>query len=164
MVSLRSRKLLRRGILVGIIIVAVVLVVLEVLIAGGYLVVNSSGKSPVTVSSVYLKVQQGKGATGNPWFLPGYVNYTSNDGYPLQVSPGGTWKVVWNFLQVDTVNHTLYSVTVTSPFTIQSTSPALPWIVPPADENGVLAIYVTAPSTSGVTYSITLNINAITPS
>ncbi|MGD0250933.1 MAG: hypothetical protein ABSB97_08650 [Thermoplasmata archaeon] len=164
MASFLSRKPVRRAITIAIVVVAVVLVVLEGLIAGGILVLSSKGPAPVTISSVFLKVQQGETATGNPWFLPAYVNYTSNDGYPIQVSPGGSWKVVWSFLSIDTVNHTIYTVTASSPFTIQGTQPTLQWKVPPADDDGNLAIMVTAPSTPGTTYSLTLTVNALTPS
>jgi hypothetical protein len=154
MASFFAQRKVRRAITIAIIVVAVVLVVLEALIVGGILVLNSKGPAPVTIGSVSLKVDEGQTSAGDPWFVPQYVNYTTDDGYPLQVAPGGSWTVDWTFLAVDNVNHTIYSVTVSAPFSLKGTVQTLPMKIAPGSDQGLLGIEVTAPSTAGASYPV----------
>jgi hypothetical protein len=166
--SFLSRKPVRRAIYIAVVLMAVVVVTLTILVASGVLVLRSSGSGSVTVRSVYLNVDQGRTSGGSLWFVPGDVNYTSANGYPVQVSPGGSWTIVWTFFSMDTVSHTIYRVVVTSSpnasFTFHSSTPSIPLTVPGGDEDAKLAITITAPSTPGISYAVTVNVIANSPS
>jgi len=167
----RSR-LLRRAITIAIILVAIVVIVLVALVADNILVLPGSSPSPVTVSYVHLIIEEGNvsSPSGGTWFGgPWFLNYSTSEGFPLQVKPGGSFSIVWeNLINFDSVNHTIYGVTAYSPggshpFTIASTLPALPHKYQWGSEGGNLAIYVTVPSTPGTTYPVTLVVDALTP-
>jgi hypothetical protein len=158
-----GRRGLRRFITIAVVVVAIVVVVLVGLVAGGVLVLPSNSPAPVTISSVHLVIQEGN-TSSVPWFGPWSINYTANEGFPLEVPSGETWSVVWaNFFNFDSVNHTIYSVTPSHPFTIAYTLPALPHIVAAASEGSNLGIYVAAPSTPGATYAVTLVVDTLRP-
>jgi hypothetical protein len=164
MTSALRRRAMRRWIAVAVAVAAILVVVLVVLISVGVLVLPTKTSAPVTITSVELKVSQGTTGSGVPWFVPGYVNYTGVEGYPIQVAPGTSWTVAWEFTAFDSVNHTIYRVSPSAPFVIASTNPAVPCLVPADTDKGTLSIVVTAPSDPGATYSLTLTVDTLTPS
>jgi len=149
------RRSVRRLVTFALIAAAIVVVVLVALIGLGVLVLPATQTTPVTISSVHLIVDQGQSSSGFPWFGPSSINYTSAEGYPFQVAPGHTWSVVWTFTNLDSVSHNVTQVSPSSPFTKPATQPALPYAVGPG-EDGALSIILTAPSTPGSTYAVTL--------
>ncbi|MGP8075553.1 MAG: hypothetical protein ACLP8Y_02290 [Thermoplasmata archaeon] len=153
----RGRRRLRRILTYAVIAVAILVVVLLALVEGGVLVLSSNSPAPVTISSVHLVISEGSTA-GTPWFGPSSINYTAAEGYPIQVSPGGSWTVVWTFFSLDTKPHNVTGVFPFSPFTLKSTMPGLPYAVAPGDD-GALAMSITAPSSAGGTYAVTVNID-----
>lgn len=166
------RRILRRGILIAVIVMAVVVVVLVALVAENVLVIPGNPSGPVTVSYVHLIIEEGNisGSSGGPWFSgPWFLNYSTSEGFPLQVGAGDTFTIVWeNIINFDSVNHTVYSVTASSsagshPFTIANTVPALPHHYLYDSEGGNLAITVTVPKTPGTTYPVNVFVNALTP-
>jgi len=142
---------------VSIIAAAVVVVVLVALIAFGVLVLPSKGPAPVTIQSVHLKVIEGNTSQGDPWLEPKVVNYSSSEGYPHTLAPGATWTVVWQFINFDDVSHNVTFVSPSAPFAKPAVVPALPYGVRAGDE-GTLTMTLTAPSTPGVTYAVTLTV------
>jgi hypothetical protein len=157
------RRALRRFITIALIAVAIVVIVLVALVAGGVLVVPSHSATPVTISSVHLVIQE-ENSSGGPWFGAWSINYTGAEGFPIHVAPGGVWWIVWeNIFNFDSVNHTIYRVTPSSPFTIASTVPALPDNVLWGSEGGNLQINVATPSTPGATYAVTLVVDTLNP-
>jgi hypothetical protein len=155
-----SRRKLRRGVGIALIAATILVVVLLILIVEGFLVVPSSSPTPITITSVELKIDQGTTASGTTWFGPSYVNYTSAEGYPIQVAPGGTWTVVWTFINFDNHYHNITGVFPDSPFTLYSTSPKLAYELPPDSDQCSLAITISAPSTAGATYAVTVVVDA----
>lgn len=155
-----GRRTARRVIVYLVIAVAVIVVVLVAMIGLGVLVLPSNTPAPVTISSVHLVIEQGTTPGGAPWFGPGSINYTSAEGYPIQVTPGGTWSVVWTFINFDVHGHNITQVTAgpNPPFTKPSTLPALPYAIAALDDDGLLSITVTAPSTPGATFAVTLTV------
>jgi apolipoprotein N-acyltransferase len=148
-------------IFLAVLVVAIVVVALVALVAEGVLVLPSNSPARVTISYVHLEILEGNSSNGYPWFGPSSINYTSAEGYPIQVAPGGTWTVVWTFINFDDVTHTVSKVTTPTPlFTIGTIQPALPYSLPAGNDHGALAIDVTAPSTPGVTYSVTVVVDA----
>jgi len=159
------RQTLRRVIGWAVVAVAIFVVILVALVAGGVLVLFSNSPPPVTISSVHLIIQEGNTTSGVPWFGPWSINYTSAEGFPLQVAPGNTFTIVWaNVINFDSMPHTMYKVNPSSPFTIASTLPALPHTVPQDSTDFNLAISVGVPSTGGSTYAVTLVVDCVTPS
>jgi hypothetical protein len=159
--SPRGRRAFRRTIFLAVLVVAIVVVVLVALIAENVLVLPSNTPAPVTISYVDLKILEGNGANNEPWFGPNFINYSGGEGYPIQVTPGGTWTVVWTFINFDNVTHTVYKVATPTPlFTIASTLPGLPYSLPAGNDHGALAISVTAPSSPGATYAVTVVVDA----
>lgn len=158
------RRALRRWISVAIAAVAVIVVVLLGLIAGGILVLPSGPTpAPLTVSYVVIEIQQGNTSNGVPWFGPSPINITT--GFPISVAPGATWSVVWlNFFNFDSVNHTINRVTPSAPFRPVSTLPVLPYTVPYDSGDHNLQINLQAPSTPGGTYVVTVVVTALTES
>ena len=166
------RRLLRRGITIAVIVAAIVVVVLVALVADNILVLPGSSPAPVTISYVHLIIEEGNvsGPSQGTWFGgPWFLNYSTTEGFPIQVASGGTFNIVWeNIINFDTVNHTIYSVTAYSPgnghpFTIANTVPALPQHYIADREGGNLAMYVTVPTTPGKTYAVTLVVDALSP-
>jgi hypothetical protein len=142
---------------VSIIAAAIVVVVLVALIAFGVLVLPSNGPAAVTIQSVHLKVIEGNTSQGDPWLEPNVVNYTSAEGYPHSLAPGATWTVVWQFINFDDVSHNVTFVAPSAPFAKPAVVPSLPYGVRAGDE-GTLTMTLTAPSTPGVTYALTLTV------
>ncbi len=152
------RQSTRRLVTIAIIAASIVVVILVALIGLGVLVQPASQTSPVTITSVHLEIDQGTSSSGLPWLGPSSINYTSAEGYPVHVSPGKTWTVVWTFANLDSVFHNVSQVSPNSPFTKPATDPSLPYAVGPGEE-GALSIILTAPSTPGATYAVTLNVS-----
>lgn len=152
------RRSVRRVLTFVIAAVAIVVVVLLALIAEGILVLPSNSPAPVTISSVQLQIDQGVTVNGDPWLGPSIINYTSAEGYPIQVAPGGTWSVAWTFINFDNVPLTISQVSPhpSPPFSNPTTVPSLPYTVAAGDDDGALSIIVTAPSDPGATYSVIL--------
>jgi len=150
------RRLVRRLITIGVVVVSVIVVVLLVLVVEGILVVPSNNPAPVTITSVQLEIRQGNTSSDVPWFGPGTVSYTSANGYPIDVAPGASWKVVWLFMNFDNHFHNITGVFPRTPFTLGGTEPALPDQIAPNAEGLALAMFITAPSTPGATYSVTV--------
>ncbi len=156
-------------------VMAVVLTVLLVLIAAGVLVLPSHTPAPVQIDAVAVQILQGTTATGESWFHMTWFNVSSSaEGYPVSVSPGGSWSIPIPITNWDSINHTIYDVVPSSTaaaygFKIRGTDPVTPVSVPAMGytepgEN-IFAIYVTTPNLPGTTYqSITIVVNALTPS
>lgn len=151
------RSTVRRLFTVLLIAVALLVVVLVALIGFGVLVLPAHSSAPVTISSVHLVIDQGVTSTGQPWLGPSSINYTSAEGYPLQVSSGQTWSVAWTFINFDDAAHSITLVTPSAPFAKPTTQPSLPYNVLAGDE-GALSIILTAPSTPGVSYAVTVTV------
>lgn len=156
------RRRIRRALSVAVAAVAVFVVVLIALIVGGVLIIPSgSGPAPITVRYVTLVIQQGNTSSGVPWFGPSPINFTS--GFPIQVAPGANFSIVWlSFFNFDSINHTINRVSPSSPFTLVSTWPTIPYLVPYDSEGHNLAIWMKAPSTPGATYAVTVVVTATT--
>lgn len=141
-----------------IIAAAIVVVVLVALIGFGVLVLPSKSPAPVTISSVQLVVHQGLTSNGDPWLGRSWINYTGAEGYPIQVAAGSTWSVVWTFINFDDVPHNITQVSPSLPFAQPTTQPPLPYAVGAGDDDGSLAIILTAPNNPGATYAVVLNV------
>lgn len=144
---------------------ATVLVVLLILIAAGTLTLpGASGPAPVSVSSVQITLLQGTNASGNGWFGPSTITYAGlGSGYPYQVPPGSSFSVPVTLQNYDSTAHTLYSVAVGAPFSFSSSSPALPATLRALQDDALLEISVTAPSTAGASGTLFITINALPP-
>jgi hypothetical protein len=161
--SNRGRRRPFQVIIWGLVVVAAVVVAtLLVLVGMGVLVLSSnSSPSPVTVTSVHVQIAQGMTPSGTPWFGQTWVNLTTPaQGYPYQVSPGQSWSVGLLLVNFDNATHTVYRVTASPPFTVAGTHPGVPCAFPGGSDEGTFLVYVTAPSTPGVTYSVNLLVSA----
>jgi len=141
---------------------AVVVVVLLGLVAGGVLSLSSSsGPTPITIESVVLEIQQGTTSSGVPWFGPSPITFTT--GFPLNVNPGGNFSFVWlSFFNFDSMNHTIGAAHPSSPFVLASTWPTLPYKVPYDSEGHNLEFWLQVPSKGGGSYIPTVIVTTLT--
>lgn len=148
---------------VAIAVAALVVVVLLMLIGLGYIVLPQQTTPPITVTQTRYTILEGTNASGGFWFGPDQLVYPGLNGYPTTVPPGGSFGVpivLWNH---DSANHTVYSVSVASPFTYDGSDPALPIVVPAGEDNANFEFTLTAPSQSGVSLTVNITINALSP-
>jgi hypothetical protein len=163
------RKLARRQWwTIAVVVGVAVLVVLLGLIADGILVVPGvGGKAPVTIQVVCVTILQGENSSGVPWFGPSQYCFSgAGSRLPYQAAPGTVVNVPIPILNVDTVSHTLYSAQAAPPFSVQRTSPPLPYVVTsyqinPEGIDGGLMLYVVLPQTAGLTTGLNVTINAL---
>jgi hypothetical protein len=163
------RKLSRRQWwTVAVIVGASVLIVLLGLIAAGILALPAQGPpAPVKVQVVCVSWLQGTNSTGYPWFGPsnycfgGVANHL-----PYTSPPGSVVNIPVPVLNYDTASHTIYSVQVGPPFSLQQTVPPLPYVVTsyttnPEGIDGGLMTFVILPSTPGLALGLNITINAL---
>jgi hypothetical protein len=139
----------KRILQLGIVLAAAVVAVLLLLIAFGYLVLPSSPPNQFRVTGVHWTILEGTTPGGLAWFGPSQFNYSGADGYPVEVSVGKTVTIPWSFSSYDTVNHTIYSVVASSPFTVVNCDPSLPAIVPSGTDDALLTVTVQVPGAGG---------------
>ncbi|HLM91549.1 MAG TPA: hypothetical protein VK424_05810 [Thermoplasmata archaeon] len=137
-----------------------VLVLLLVFIGIGYLRLPASSPSTFTVEEVRWTIEQGTIANGQGWFGLGEFNYSRAAGFfPPTYDSGASFQVAWALVNYDHVNHTIYSVTVNSPFTLVGTKYSLPMPVVIGDDSRPLGLTIGSPSslTGPVVLEITVN-------
>jgi hypothetical protein len=153
---------------IAVVVGAVILVILLVLIAVGVLVLPGQGPAaPVKVQVVCVSWLQGTNSTGAPWF--GTSKYCFGgvaNNLPYSSAAGSVVNIPIPVLNYDTVSHTIYSVQVGPPFTLQRTSPPLPFVVAsyttnPEGIDGGLMTFVVLPSTPGAALGLNVTINAL---
>jgi hypothetical protein len=154
------RRTTRRRILtIAIGAVSALVIALLVLIAVGYLVLPSTPSKKVTITGVEWTVVQGTTTGGLGWFGPSQFNYSGADGYPVNVTVGGTITIPWSFSTYDTVNHTIYSVVAGSPFAFVQSRPGIPTVIPGGSDDVFLEFVVRAPDTGGFSGELSLTVN-----
>jgi len=157
--KLRRRRLLSLAILAA----TVAVVMLVALIGLGYLRLPQPTTAPISITGTQYTILEGRNSSGGYWFGPSTLDYPGVNGYPTSVSPGATFGlpiVLWNH---DSLNHTVYSVLVGSPFTLVRIVPSIPIVVPAGYDDANFEFWVTAPSDPGASFVVTITINALTP-
>jgi hypothetical protein len=161
-----KRKLSRNRIIeLAITVVAVVVVILLVLIGTGILRLPSTSPATVTVNFAQWNILQGNTKFGYGWFgqSPRYVN--ASDGLPISVTSGGTFGMSISLSNLDSQNHTIYTVFAGSPFGVVATNPKLGSAgatVISGSDDWVITVTLRAPSVSSdATYSLNITLNAI---
>jgi len=149
----RTRQRLLRW---GIVAAASVVAILLVLIGLGYLVLPSNSPADVTITAVHWTVLQGTTSSGQGWFGPSEFNYTDN-GWPAQVTPGGSIAIPWSFSMYDTTNRTIYAILVGAPFSLRYCSPSLP-ILTGATDDGFVSVAVNVPSQGGLSAALSITV------
>ena len=163
-----KRKLSRNRILeLAIGVVAVIVVVLLVLIGTGILRLPASSPSTVTVTGAQWNILQGNTRDGFGWFGNSTRYANDSDGLPLTVNSGQTFGMSLTLSNLDDQNHTIFSVTAGSPFTVVSTRPVIGTsaaTVIAGSDDWVITVTLRAPSVSSDTSSsLTITLNAIPP-
>ncbi|MGD0257829.1 MAG: hypothetical protein ABSB90_08140 [Thermoplasmata archaeon] len=139
-----------------------VVAILVVLVATGVLFLPPSGTTEVRIVGVEWTIEQGTTASGFGWFGPNTINQTDTAGLPFSVSPGNSFVLVLGLSNLDSVNHTIHSVTATSPFVVTSTTPATPRVVLAGEDDWFLRVFLTAPSVSTTTsFTVDLTVDAL---
>jgi hypothetical protein len=141
-----------------------VLVFLLVLVGVGYLRLpsSSSSKPSVTVTAVDWTVEQGTNGHGVGWFGKNQFNYTGATGwFPPTFAAGSQLQVSWSISNFDNVNHTIYSVSVGAPFSLDHTLPVLPMTVFVGDDGNTLGIWVTTSSSTSGSYVLDITVDAL---
>jgi hypothetical protein len=144
----------------AVIAVAVFIVILLILVALGVLVFPSASAKVVEVTGVHWTIVQGTTENGIGWFGPSQFNYTTVDGYPINVSVGGTVSIPWSFSNYDVVNRTIIGVVVASPFQFVRSSPTFPVSVPSGTDDAFLSVTIQVPSTAGASLDVYLTVYA----
>ena len=148
-------------------VATVILVVLLALIGLGVLVLpGGAPPAPVKIQEVQFSILQGRNSSGLPWFGPNFTYSGLVNNYPFSVAPGGNFTLPVTIYNYDSVNHTVYSMSPSPPFTFDSSSPSFPWIVQPvakSDDSGNFDLTITAPNSAGDTLTLYITINALPP-
>jgi len=141
-----------------------IVIVLLVLIGTGTLVLPAASGAKVTIAAAQWHIEQGTTKSGFGWFGPNEINATEADGLPIEVAPGGTFQLVLTLSNLDSVNHTIYSVSAASPFGVVSSVPRLPTLVISGADDWNLAVTVSVPGSSdGSSYTVELTVVALSP-
>ena len=125
-----------------------------------YLRLPALAPSTFTVREIRWTIEQGTISTGEGWFGLGEFNYTPAAGFfPPTYDSGSAFTVAWAIVNYDHVNHTIYSVTVNSPFTVLGSKYPLPMPVIVGDDSRPLGLTIGTPSslTGSVILEITVN-------
>jgi len=147
-------------ILIG--IAAGAVVILLVGIGSGVLTLPSSSPPSVTVDAAQWNILQGTTRGGFGWFGPSTINITDKDGLPIEVASGGTFSLSLSLSNLDSSNHTLFSVEASSPFRTVSTVPTLPRTVPSGEDDWSFTVTLAAPTVSTNTaFTVVLTVNAL---
>lgn len=138
------------------------LVLILVLVGVGYLRLPTSPGPTVTVTEVRWTVQQGTNAGGMGWFGKGQFNYTAASGWLAPTfSAGSRFQVSWTIANYDDVNHTIYSVSVSSPFVLAGTLAPLPMNVNVGDDGNILGVWVSTSSSTSGSFPLSITVNAL---
>lgn len=146
---------------IALIVAAGAVVLLLVLIGLGYLVLPQNPTAPVTITQTRYTILEGKNASGGYWFGPSSLVYPGLNGYPTTVVPGakfGVPIVMWNY---DTANHTVYSISVASPFVYDKSDPGVPILILAGADNANFEFTLTAPNQPGTSAVVNITINAL---
>jgi len=141
---------------IAVLAATIVVAALLVLIALGILVLSAPATPTVTVTGVEWHIDQGTTSRGIGWFGPSEINTTPYDGFPVSIASGHTFNVVLKLSDLDSVNHSIYSLIVGAPFTFSSSSPRLPALVSSGEDDWSMVVTVTVPTVSS---SETLGVN-----
>jgi hypothetical protein len=136
-------------------------VLLLILIAIGVLVLPAASPASVTVTEVRWTILQGTTSSGLAWFGQGQFNYTN--GFPVNETAGGSMTLSVSLTNLDTLNHTIYSVVAMPPFNVSSVQPAVPRVVPHSVDNALFQITVSVPDDPGRSLVLQLTVNALEP-
>lgn len=134
-------------------------VVLLVLIAIGILVLPATSPAPVTVTEVRWTILEGTTASGLGWFGESQFNYTN--GFPVNETAGGSMTLSVTLTNLDTLNHTIYSVLAMPPFNVSSVQPEVPRVIPHSVDNALFQITVSVPNDPGHSLVLQLTVNAL---
>jgi len=163
-----KRKLSRNRILeLAIGIVAAIVVVLLVLIGTGILRLPATSPPTVTVTGAQWNILQGTTRDGFGWFGNSTRYANDSDGLPLSITSGGTFGMSLTLSNLDSQNHTIYSVTAGSPFTVVTTKPLIGSsgaTVIAGSDDWVITVTLRAPSVSSDSSDyLNITLNAIPP-
>jgi hypothetical protein len=157
--SLGSRRFLALLIAVA----AVVVVVLLVLIGIGVLRLPAPATPSVAVDEVQWHILQGTTSFGFGWFGPSWRNITG-EGYPVSVASGETFSMELTVSNLDSVNHTIYSVIAAPPFRVTQYLQGVGHPVTPGSDEWYVTVNVLAPTVSSdSSYELYLTMNALGP-
>lgn len=145
-------------------IVAGLVVVLLVLIGLGILTLPAPAPSKVTITQVQWTILQGTTTFGFGWFGPSTRIANNSSGLPVEVASGGRFTVTLSLSDLDSANHTIYSVLAASPFRVVSTVPSIPAKVVSGMDDFTLNVDVAVPTVSSDTsYVVDLTVDALPP-
>jgi hypothetical protein len=148
-------------------VATVILVILLALIGLGVLVLpGTAPPPPVQVQEVQFTFLQGDNASGLPWFGPNFTYEGAVNNYPYSVAAGTNFTLPVIIYNYDNVNHTVYSMNPSPPFTFEKSEPTLPWVVQPVDkvdDSGIFDLTIQAPNSPGKLLTVYITIDAIAP-
>jgi hypothetical protein len=157
-------KFQRRRILgYAVVAAAAVVALLLVLIALGYLVIPTSPSVPVRITETQYTILEGTNASGKYWFGPDTLSYSGFNGYPGNFTAGSTFGVPIVLINYDSQPHTVYSVSVNSPFKFLSSDPPVPCVVPAGADDAGFEFTVSVPNSPGSSFVLSVTINAVSP-
>ena len=146
--------------------IAIVVAVLLVLVGVGDLRYGwsiSNSSATLTVTQVEWTILQDyiNGSTTTGWFGPSHFNYTGADGYPLQTPSGGQFTIGVVLSVFGGYPRPMYSIFVSSPFSVASCHPSLPITVPVDDDAG-FDFTIQTPNSPGASLALNITLNALT--
>jgi len=97
------------------------------------------------------------------WFGPSHLNYTLAEGFPLQTAAGGTFTVALIVSDLGNQAHTVYTAVAGTPFSVVSSHPTLPVLVPAGEDDASFNFTIHTPSTPGVSLVLLITVSAFPP-
>lgn len=143
-------------------VATVVVVVLLVMIGLGVLVLPSTPPSTITITKVVWTIQQGETSSGIGWFGPNERIANNSSGLPLRVTLGHSFTVLLPLTDLDSVNHTIQTVSVVSPFALVSTSPSVPALVISGMDDFLISVTLgTSGASGGHSYTVQITLDTV---
>lgn len=143
-------------------VATVVVVGLLVMIGLGVLVLPSTAPEKITISEVHWTIIQGTTSTGFGWFGPSERIANNSSGLPLRVTLGHSFTVLLPLTDLDSVNHTIQTVTVVSPFNVMGTSPSVPALVISGMDDFLISVTLGTSGASGdQSYTVQITLGTV---
>ena len=143
-------------------VATVVVVALLILIGFGVLVLPSSSPDRITITEVQWTIEQGTTSAGFGWFGPSQRIASNTSGLPVRIALGDKFTMPLSLSDLDSVNHTIQTVSVVSPFSLDRTVPALPAKVISGMDDYVFSVTLgTADASAGHSYTVYITLSTV---
>lgn len=117
--------------------------------------------SPVTIESIHWKIEQTPPVNGSTEFAEQWINQSGPTwGFPFQIRAGGSFNDSLVIVNTEPYDVYLCSASIAPPLYIVNTSPALPMVAVPEEDN-LLVLTLSVGAGAGSVVNVSGGINAV---